>query len=146
MDYLSEAIRKIEVQQPKEHTSVWGLGEQLKDMLRAQPELAEIVCQDLDNKGMGIAECERKIKARADEIHRMAKGGSVCVTPMEAEEIIRKFYGLPIARASAEARISGLRETPDAISGREPVPPGCPPPASGGEKKEGVVIELADFF
>lgn len=95
MGILEDAIQKIEAQQPKEHTTVWCCGEQLKDMLRDEPHLAEIVSQDLENKSMSIAECEKKIKARADEIHRTAKGSGAAVSPMEAEEIIRKFYGLP---------------------------------------------------
>ena len=95
MGILEDTIRKIEAQQPKEHTTVWCVGEQLKDILRDAPELAELVAQDLENKSMRLAECERKIKARADEIHKSARSGGVCVTPMEAERIIRTFYGLP---------------------------------------------------
>lgn len=100
---LEEAIRKIEAQQPKKHGTVWGVGEQLKDMLRREPGLAEIVNRDLDVKGMSISDCEKKIKARADEIRKTARGSSVCVTPMEAEEIIRKFYGLPEREAGGDS-------------------------------------------
>lgn len=119
MSILEDAIRKIEAQQPKEHTTVWCCGEQLKDILRDEPHLAELVAQDLENKSMSIAECEKKIKARADEIHKSAKGGGAAVAPMEAEGIIRKFYGLP-ERGAAD-RIDS--------------------PNEGGE-----VIDLADFF
>ena len=111
MKFLEDAIRKIESQQPKEHTTVWCCGEQLKDILRGEPELAEIVAQDLENKSMTIAECEKKIKARADEIHKTARGSSSsAVSPSEAEEIIRKFYGLPERKTAVpaeEAEISG---------------------------------------
>lgn len=34
MDYLSEAIAKIEAQQPKEQNAVWMVGEQLKEFDR----------------------------------------------------------------------------------------------------------------
>lgn len=119
MGTLEDAIRKIEAQQPKEHTTVWCCGEQLKDILRAEPHLAELVAQDLENKSMSISKCEEKIKARADEIHKSAKGGGAAVAPMEAEGIIRKFYGLP-ERGAAD-RIDS--------------------PNEGGE-----VIDLADFF
>ena len=95
MKELEDAIRKIEAQQPKVQDAVWGVGEQLKDLLRDEPGLAEIVSRDLDVKGMGIADCEKKIKERADEIHRTRKGTSVCIRPEEAEAIIRRFYGLP---------------------------------------------------
>lgn len=99
MSKLEEAIVAIEKQQPKERTPVWMVGEQLKDMLREEPELSEIVVQDLDVKEMSLAECEKKIKAFADK-HRSK--GFACVIPAEAEEIIRKFYGLPEREATPE--------------------------------------------
>lgn len=122
MSVLENAIRRIEEQQPKEQTTVWGVGEQLKDILRGEPHLAEIVLQDLENKSMSLTECEKKIKARADEIHKTANGTGVCVTPMEAEGIIRRFYGLP-------ERGERIATAPGA------------PRNDGGE-----VIDLADFF
>ena len=119
MSYLEDAIRKIEAQQPKEHTTVWCCGEQLKDILREEPALAELVAQDLEKKDMSIAACERKIKARADEIHKTAKGSGVAVSSWEADGIIRKFYGLP-------------------ERGERPQP--------AAPQKQGGVIDLADFF
>lgn len=95
---LQTALDKITAQQPKERTPVWIVGEQLKDMLRAEPHLADIVAQDLDVKEMALAECEKKIKAFADK-HKT--GGFSCVIPSEAERIIREFYGLP-ARGEPE--------------------------------------------
>lgn len=95
---LRDAIAKITTQQPKERTPVWMVGEQLKDMLRVEPHLADIVAQDLDVKEMSLAECEKKIKAFADK-HKT--GSFSCVIPSEAERIIREFYGLP-ARGEAE--------------------------------------------
>lgn len=89
---LSNAIAKITAQQPEERTPVWMVGEQLKDMLRAEPNLAEIVAQDLEVKEMSLAECEKKIKTFADA-HKT--GQFSCVIPSEAERIIREFYGLP---------------------------------------------------
>lgn len=92
MNMLDLALEKISAQQPKERTPVWMVGEQLKDLLRAEPHLAELVSQDLDVKEMSLAACEKKIKAYADG-HKT--GNFACVIPSEAEEIIRKFYGLP---------------------------------------------------
>lgn len=93
MDMLGSALRRIEAQQKgKEDTAPWMVGEQLKDLLRAEPELAELVDRDLDGPGMGLADCEKKIKEYADK-HR--SGNFACVTPARAEEIIRTFYGLP---------------------------------------------------
>lgn len=89
---LEIALEKITAQQPKERTPVWMVGEQLKDILRAEPSLAELVAQDLDVAEMSLAECEKKIRAFADQ-HKT--GSFSCVIPSEAERVIREFYGLP---------------------------------------------------
>lgn len=91
MNYLDEAVKAITALQGKERTAVWMVGEQLKDMIREHPEWAELVAQDLKVKEMDLAACEKKIKAHADK-HKT--GSFACVTPVEAEEIICKFYGL----------------------------------------------------
>lgn len=91
-ELLDRAIAAIGAQQPKERGAVWMVGEQLKDMLRAEPELAGLIAEDLEATKMSLADCEKKIAERA----KQNMVGSVgCVTPAEAEEIIRKFYGLP---------------------------------------------------
>lgn len=91
------AIEKITAQQQgKEGTDVWMVGQQLKDILRADPSLEEIVDKDLDVKGMSLANCAKRIKAFADEQHKKVKGSCVCVPPAVAEDIIREFYGLPV--------------------------------------------------
>ena len=41
MTMLETALGKIEAQQPNERTPVWMVGEQLKDMLRANPQAAK---------------------------------------------------------------------------------------------------------
>ena len=89
---LELALQKITAQQPKERTPVWMVGEQLKDILRGEPGLADLVAQDLDVAEMSLAECERRIKKFAD---RNKTGNFSCVVPAEAERIIRDFYGLP---------------------------------------------------
>lgn len=118
MSILEDAIRKIEAQQPKEHTTVWCCGEQLKDILRDEPHLAELVAQDLENKSMSIAECEKKIKARADEVHKKGGGTGAAVAPSEAEGIIRRFYGLPdrktqVASPQPQMRAEGVIDLGD---------------------------------
>lgn len=93
---LDRVIEKItEQQKGKENTAVFFCGEQLKDIIKAQPEAAEIVLQDLEKKEMSITECEKKIKALADKRHKEQKGNSAFVSPAEAEGIIREFYGIP---------------------------------------------------
>lgn len=110
MSILEKALLAIEAQQPKQRNAVWMVGEQLKDMLRAEPELAEIVEQDLSVAAMSLAECEKKIKAYADK-HKT--GNFACVIPSEAERIIREFYGLP-ARGESQTAVPAAPE---------PVPP-----------------------
>lgn len=95
---------KIREQQPKERTAVWMVGEQLKDMLCAEPEFCDIVLQDLETKGMSIADCEKQIKAYADK-HKT--GNFACVTPVEAERIIREFYGLAEVPTVEESTTGG---------------------------------------
>lgn len=84
-------FEKISAQQGKERTAVWMVGEQLKDMIRDDTRLQEIVEQDLEQEELSLAACEKKIKAYADK-HKT--GNFACVTPAEAEAIIREFYGL----------------------------------------------------
>lgn len=88
------AIVKLKEQQRKvkERSAPWMVAEQLMDLCRREPESAELIAQDLDNPEMGIVQAEKKIKAFADA-HKT--GNFSGVTGMEAEEILRKFYGLP---------------------------------------------------
>lgn len=87
------AIEKIEAQQKgREGTAPWMVGEQLKDMLRNEPWLEDLLDKDLDVKEMSLAAAEKKIKAYADG-HK--SGNFACVTPAVAEGILREFYGLP---------------------------------------------------
>ena len=97
---IEQAIALLELQQSKvkERSAPWMVAEQLKDICRREPESAELIAQDLENPEMGIVQAEKKIKAFADG-HKA--GGFSCVTPLEAEEILREFYGLGTASASA---------------------------------------------
>ena len=61
-----DVFEKIRAQQPEQRTAVWMVGEQLADIIRHDPAAQEIVSRDLDAKGMGLADCEKKIKAFAD--------------------------------------------------------------------------------
>ncbi len=47
-----DAIQMIEAQQQgKENTPAWMVGEQLKDICRAEPDSAKLVREDLGNPG-----------------------------------------------------------------------------------------------
>ena len=88
-----DVFELIEAQQKGlEMTAPWMVGEQLKEICRREPDCAAIVAEDLQNKDMSLAACEKKIRAWANE-HR--KGNCAVVPPNVAEDIIRKFYGLP---------------------------------------------------
>lgn len=94
MNDLEKAIEAIEKQQSelKPYSAPHAVGEQLKDILRENQNAAGVVLQDLGNTGMGIAACEKKIEAFARN-HRTGSAG--CCPPIEADRIIREFYGIP---------------------------------------------------
>lgn len=98
---IEKTIEKIcEQQNGIEDTAAFYVGEQLKDIVRNTPGAAELVLKDLDIAEMSIKECEKKIKAAADEWHKKHGGSVAVVPPCEADGIIRRFYGLPDAGAA----------------------------------------------
>ena len=99
---LETAIKRIEEQQAKlkEGTAAWVVGEQLKDICRREAKSAELIAQDLQVESMSITEAEKRIKAFSDK--NVGKEKFFCVTPVEADRILREFYGLPSALAEEE--------------------------------------------
>ena len=89
-------------------------------MLRENATGAGIVAMDIDQKGMSLADCEKKIAAFAQD-HRQGSVG-FC-GPADADHIIRAFYGLP--------------EAPAVSSPTSPAAPAAP-------KRK--IIRLADFL
>lgn len=63
MTDLNTVLDKITAQQNqhKKGSAPWCVGEQLKDILRAQPEAAELVAQDLEQKSLD--QCVREAAA-----------------------------------------------------------------------------------
>lgn len=98
---MNEAITKLREQQAKvqARSPQWMVAEQLIDICRNEPKSAELIAKDLDVKEMSITEAEKRIKSFADD-HKT--GNFSCVTPAEAEDILRKFYGLPERGAANE--------------------------------------------
>lgn len=93
------ALAAIAAQQPRKRSAIWMVGEQLKDMVRAEPGIAALLTADLAGEGMGLADAEQQIAAAA----KKNKVGNVgVVTPAEAEDILRSFYGLPPRGAAQE--------------------------------------------
>lgn len=103
------AIAAIEAQQPKTRSAIWMVGEQLKDMVRAEPGIAALLSADLKGKGMTLADAEKKIAERAEQ---NKVGNCGVVTPAEAEEILRSFYGLPPKGAAQEPARDEAKFTP----------------------------------
>jgi len=122
---MDKAIKAIEEQQGKvkARSAPWMVGEQLKDMVRREPGIGELIAQDLTAGGMSLTKAEDKIKDFADK-HRV--GAFACVTPVEAEGILREYFGLPKA-------------------GDVPHPSPAGDTFPQGKAGEGV-IDLADFF
>ena len=91
---IQDAINKLKEQQSKvkERSPQWMVAQQLIDLVRAEPQCAELLTQDLEVEAMSITEPEKKIKAYADG-HKT--GNFACVTPEESDRILREFYGLP---------------------------------------------------
>lgn len=102
MTDITAVLDKITAQQSqyKKGSATWCVGEQMKDILRAQPDAADLVAQDLEQKGMGIADCEKKIAAFAKS---NTQGNVGFCGPADADRIIREFYGLPARREEATA-------------------------------------------
>ena len=111
MEDSMTVFEMIEAQQKgKEDTTVFMVGEQLKDICRAYPACAAIVAEDLQQKEMSIEVCEKKIKEHADKLKNTKKLRTVGISPKTAEEIIRKFYGLP-ERTNGEEQTETLNLT-----------------------------------
>lgn len=118
-EWYEKAVKMLEAQQSKvkARSPQWMVGEQLKDICRQEPRSAELIVQDLQVDAMSITEAEKKIKAYADG-HKT--GNFACVTPTEADSILREFYGLP---------------RPDEVK--------APPPPPPTAKK---LVDLTDFL
>lgn len=106
MSAVERAISLLEEQQSKvkPRSPQWMVGKQLKDICRHEPQSAELISQDLENPAMSITKAEKKSKAFADG-HKTENFS--CVTPAEAENILRKFYGLPSPEKEPEPASAG---------------------------------------
>lgn len=127
---MDKAMEAIEEQQGrvKARSAPWMVGEQLKDMVRREPGIGELIAQDLTAGGMSLEKAEVRIKAFADK-HKT--GNFACVTPAEAEGILREYFGLPKAGVQAPSVSSADSSLPEGAG-----------TGDGGK----AVIDLADFF
>ena len=93
---IKELREKIRAQQGEEGTDVWMIGEQLLEIAEREPASAALIEKDLEVAEMSLPEAAKAMKAFADEKHRKIKGNCICVTPKEADGVLRKFYGLDL--------------------------------------------------
>jgi hypothetical protein len=90
---MQELIKLIDAQRKgKENSPVWMVGQQLLDLAAGEPKIIELLKHDLEIPEMDLVHAEQQIKAWAD---KNKKGNCCCVSPMVADGILRKFYGLP---------------------------------------------------
>lgn len=93
---LEKAVFAIEEQQSQLNkcSPEFCVGEHLKDILKNNKAAAEIVLQDLQQPGMGLKDCEKKI---AEFAKKNQSGNFGFCSPQEAERIICEFYGIHTA-------------------------------------------------
>ena len=91
MNKLEELI--AQQQKGRETKPRFVIGEQLKEIAAREPKSAEILEKDLTLKEMSLEAAERTLQEYADKNHGNAK--AFCISPIQAEKILRKFYGLP---------------------------------------------------
>ena len=128
---LREQQSKVEDRSPQ-----WMTAEQLMDICRMEPESAELIAQDLDN-GLNITEAEKKIKAFADK-HKT--GNFACVTPKEADSILREYFGLPKAGKREHIVVRSSEKKAERKTDAPTVPARSLPPDGG------VHVDLAAFL
>ena len=95
---MKEELKRLieEQQEGHEGDARYMLGEQLKDIAAREPLSAELLLRDLTVPEMSLAALEKKLQELADR--KRARGKNVvCVTPKEADTLIRDFYGLGAA-------------------------------------------------
>ena len=90
-----ELIDLISAQQSgHENEPEFMIGEQLKEMAERQPSIEDILIGDLATSTMTLEAAAGELKKFADE-HKGKNAKCFCITPLVAEGILRKFYGLP---------------------------------------------------
>lgn len=140
---IVQALEKITALQPETENQVWMVGEQLKDFCRSCERDAEIILQDLEVPEMTLANAEKQIAAYAKS---KKVGNCGCCPPKKAEEILRKFYGLPERDESHNGVTAvALSSAPSPVNGtipEEQSPPINLPPIPS----KAIAVNLDDFI
>jgi hypothetical protein len=94
---MENLMKMIARQQGAEGTVEWMIGEQLKEIAAREPASAALLEKDLDVAAMSLTNAAHAMKAFSDQKRAASKEkkSCVCITPKEADEVLRKFYGLP---------------------------------------------------
>ena len=58
-------------------------------MMKQDARIEAVLEEDLKNPEMSLENCAKKLQAEADNIHKQTKRNPVCLTPLQAEKIIR---------------------------------------------------------
>ena len=92
-----EVFEKIQAQQEKLEATdpAWMVGRQLADICRTDPRCEKILSEDLDSEAMSLKKAADMLQKYADDNHGKAR--RFCIPPNTAEQLLRKFYGLPDA-------------------------------------------------
>lgn len=90
LDELRETVRA----QQKGHKDddVFTVGEQLMEIAEREPASAELLARDLKVDGMGLSDAAKALREYAAKNRKGAR--CFCITPLVADGILRKFYGL----------------------------------------------------
>ena len=112
---IKELREKIRAQQGEEGTDVWMIGEQLLEIAERELASAALIEKDLEVADMSLPEAAKAMKAFADEKHSKIKGNCICVTPKEADGVLRKFYGLPLRDEAQAAPVTTVHKQEDEL-------------------------------
>lgn len=112
---IKELREKIRAQQGEEGADVWMIGEQLLEIAEREPASAALIEKDLEVADMSLPEAAKAMKAFADEKHRKVKGRCACVTPKEADGVLRKFYGLPLRDEAQAEPVAAVHKQEDEL-------------------------------
>lgn len=89
---LEKALKLIIEQQGEDvETNLYGIGEQLKDICKENPQNAELVAKDLEVKEMSLESLGKSFDKYAKA---RAKNGQSCISLLVADRLIREFYSL----------------------------------------------------
>lgn len=91
-------------QKGHENEPLFMIGEQLKEIAEREPISRELITRDLQIPEMNLSAAAAMFQKYSDDNHKNAR--CFCITPAKAEELLRKFYGLP-ERETAQGESAG---------------------------------------